>query len=148
MTVIMKRLLLYLSIFYSVISFISCGINVTGDTQPFDDGLSSDASLSNLQLSDGELNYPFNPHDWIYYASVTNDVESITVRPTASHIRAVIMVNDTEIASGSSSSPINLTEGSENVVNIIVTAENGTSWEYTVFITRFTDAYNNAELSN
>ena len=89
----MKRVVQQLlRIFYgAVICLLIVGCdNTAGDKMDYDDGISSNARLSNLILSDGELNYTFNPYDWAYEASVPYEVDSITLSPQAQHSMAVI----------------------------------------------------------
>ncbi|HPR50093.1 MAG TPA: cadherin-like beta sandwich domain-containing protein, partial [Spirochaetota bacterium] len=104
--------------------------DIAGSKTAYDDGISSNARLANLIVSDGELNYPFNPYDWVYETSVPYEVESITVTAMAEHLRATMSINGEPADSGSASEPISLEVG-ENVVTVMVTAWDGTDNIYT-----------------
>ncbi|MFC4778173.1 cadherin-like beta sandwich domain-containing protein [Paenibacillus sp. GCM10023252] len=107
---------------------------------------SANADLSNLTLSSGTLSPAFASSTTSYTASVANGVSSLTVTPTAADGTASIQVNGSAAASGTASSSIPLSVGS-NSVNVTVTAQNGTTTKtYTVTITRAASA--NADLSN
>jgi hypothetical protein len=98
--------------------------------------LSTISTLSALSLNPGTLSGGFTSATLNYTASVLNSITSIQLRPTANNSAASIKVNGTVVASGSESSGIPLTVGS-NTLTIIVTAEDGTSTStYTVTVTR------------
>jgi hypothetical protein len=97
--------------------------------------LSSNADLSNLVLSSGTLSPAFSAANTSYTASVGNGVSSITVTPTKAEANATIKVNGTAVSSGQASGAINLNVGS-NTVTVQVTAQNGTTKNYTITITR------------
>jgi hypothetical protein len=97
--------------------------------------ISSDANLSNLQLSSGTLDPVFTQSGTAYNATVTNDITSITVTPTANESHATIKVNGISTTSGNPSAPINLIVG-DNAVSIVVTAQNGTEKTYSLTVTR------------
>jgi LEA14-like dessication related protein len=60
----------------------------------------------------------------------------MTVTPTLSDVLASVKVNGVTVASGSSSSAIALSVGS-NVITTVVTAQNGTTTKtYTITVTR------------
>ena len=111
------------------------------DENPFDipltgTGISTNAKLANLTLSDGTLSPDFAPATDSYEASVPNSVTSITVTPTVQDPTATASVNGVAVASGNASAPIALNVGS-NVITTIVTAEDGsTTMTYTVTVTR------------
>ena len=99
--------------------------------------ISSDATLSNLVLSSGTLNPAFASATTTYTASVANSVSSITVTPTANEANATITVNGVPVTSGSASGAIALSEGSNNTITTVVTAQDGTTTKtYTVTVTR------------
>ena len=99
-------------------------------------GASTDATLSALTLSEGELAPTFATETTSYTAAVEATVSSITVTPTATDDAAAITVEGTTTASASASESIPLTEG-ENEVSVVVTAEDGTTTQtYTVTVTR------------
>ena len=108
---------------------------------------SSDASLSALSLSSGTLSPSFASNKIVYSASVTNGTSSITVTPTEGHSEQTITVNGTAVSSGSASSSISLSVG-QNIISVVVTAEDNTQKTYTVVVNRASATQsNNADLS-
>ena len=97
--------------------------------------LSSDANLSSLATSQGTLSPEFAAAKTAYTATVDNNVDSLTVTPTAADSNATIAVNDSAVASGSPSEAIALTIGL-NIIKVVVTAEDGTKKTYTITVTR------------
>ena len=103
---------------------------------------SMDATLSGLVLSDGTgevaLTPAFDPATESYTAMVANSVTSVTATPTVTEPAATVTVNGAAVASGSPSEAIELEVG-ENVITVVVTAEDGaTTSTYTVEVTRST----------
>ncbi|MGC5324432.1 cadherin-like beta sandwich domain-containing protein, partial [Brevibacillus sp. SYSU BS000544] len=102
---------------------------------------STDANLSNLVLSTGQLTPPFSSNTTSYTMNVNNEVESISLTPTASSANATITVtvnsgNPINVTSGQQFGPFALNVG-ENQVSVKVTAEDGLQTKtYTVVITR------------
>nr|WP_248285320.1 cadherin-like beta sandwich domain-containing protein [Alteriqipengyuania abyssalis] len=96
---------------------------------------SSDATLAGLSVSAGTLTPAFDPAQGNYTVRVANDVDTITVTPTAAGVGATITVNGIATASGSASAPISLVVGT-TPVTIRVTAANGASRVYSVPVTR------------
>ena len=97
---------------------------------------SSDATLSALAISQGALTPTFIAGTTSYTARVANSVSSVIVTPTAHQANATITVNGTAVTSGSASSPIALSVGS-NTITVVVTAQNGsTTGTYAITITR------------
>jgi len=86
---------------------------------------SDDATLSNLTVSAGTLNPVFAASTTSYTVSVANDVTSLTVTGTANHSQATVSGNGAKT----------LVVG-DNVVSIVVTAEDGTTNTYTVTVVR------------
>jgi len=104
------------------------------------------ATLSALTASTGTLAPTFTSSTESYTISVANSVSSTTITPTRTQANATITVNGTSVTSGSASGAISLNVGS-NVVNIVVTAQDGTTTKtYTVTVTRAASAV--ATLSN
>ncbi len=101
----------------------------------FTTALSSDTTLSGLVISPGTLNPAFDSNNTTYTASVANSVSSLTVTPTASDPNATITVNGTPVSSGMASTPVNLAVGN-NIITIVVTAQNGNTETYTITVTR------------
>ena len=83
------------------------------------------AKLSALTISAGTLN--FDADTLNYTVTVANDVTGVTVRPTADDNDATVTVNGTDVASGSASGEIPLTEGGDTVIQVVVTAEDDTT---------------------
>ena len=107
-----------------------------GGGGPIPPAPSGDASLSNLEISGTP--FDFNPDTDTYTADVPYDVTSVTVTPTASHAEAettTVTVNGETVEKQGTSYPVTLDEG-ENVITVVVTAENGTTRTYTVTVTR------------
>jgi hypothetical protein len=94
-----------------------------------------DVSLSGLGISRGTLSPVFAGGTYAYTASVENSVSSLTVTPAANDANATITVNGTAVASGGASPDIALSVG-DNIVTIIVRAQNGDTQTYTVTVTR------------
>ncbi len=99
---------------------------------------SSNANLSALRISAGTLNFDADISD--YTVNVTNDVASVTVTPTAAHDSATVTVNDADVASGSTSGEIVLTENEPIDIAVEVTAQDGTTKTYTITVSRAASA--------
>lgn len=98
--------------------------------------LSTNANLSNLVLSNATLSSNFVNSTVSYTSSVPYGTTSVTILPTLSDPLASIKVNNVTVANGASSNAINLAIGA-NTINVVVTAEDGTSTKtYSVIITR------------
>ncbi|WXR62754.1 cadherin-like beta sandwich domain-containing protein [Peptostreptococcaceae bacterium AGR-M142] len=98
---------------------------------------STDATLSNLVPSSGSLSPSFDSNTTTYMLNVANNVSSINFTPTANDSAySALTVDSNNTTSGSASSAISLSVGSNNV-DIIVTAEDGTtSKTYSVDVVR------------
>jgi tRNA threonylcarbamoyladenosine modification (KEOPS) complex Pcc1 subunit len=97
---------------------------------------SSNASLSGLTLIGATLDQLFQSNQLAYSASVNFLQPSVTLVPVAAHASATIRVNGIEVASGSASSAIALTEG-QNLISLEVTAEDGITTEtYSIILLR------------
>ena len=96
---------------------------------------SSDATLSGLTISSGALSQTFDAATASYTAAVTNATTSLTVTPTVNQANATVKVKGTPVTSGSASTAIPLNTGS-NDVEIMVTAQDGSTKTYTVSVTR------------
>ena len=99
--------------------------------------ISSDATLSNLVLSGSNPISPtFSSATTSYTASVVNSVSTIQVTPTHHQASSTIKVNGTTVTSGTASTAIALSVGS-NTINVVVTAQDGTTTDtYSIVITR------------
>ena len=105
----------------------------------------NNANLSNLELSSGALSPAFNKEQTSYSATVK--VTSITVTPTVEDPGATVTVNGVPVTSGHESVPLPLILGSNNIINVVVTAEDGaTTKSYSVNVTRILS--DNAYLSD
>ncbi|CAM3552966.1 MULTISPECIES: cadherin-like beta sandwich domain-containing protein [Saccharibacillus] len=102
---------------------------------------SSNNDLSALSLSSGTLSPAFAAGTRVYDADVSNATTSLTVTPTAADANASVAVNEVFVAQGKASDAIPLNTGF-NVIIVKVTAENGTSREYTVRVARATSGDN------
>lgn len=100
------------------------------------EAISVNADLSGLQLSVGSLTPVFNASTNTYTATVDFLVTSLTVTPTVADTTASVTVGGTAVTSGTASSAISLSVGS-NLVAVAVTAEDGTTVNtYNVTVTR------------
>ena len=92
-------------------------------------GVSSNADLSRLTLSEGELDPDFDPAMLEYEASVGNAVEEVTVTATKNHPRASVAYDP--------GSTVDLDVGVATAITVTVTAEDGTTTKaYKVTVTR------------
>ncbi len=93
-------------------------------------------TLSGLTVSDTDLNEPFDSTVTSYTADVANDIENVTVTPTADDTMTVAFTDTTDADTEEEGHQVNLTEG-ENTVTITVTAQDGVTVQtYTLTITR------------
>ncbi|RUT29017.1 hypothetical protein EJP77_16585 [Paenibacillus zeisoli] len=99
---------------------------------------SANANLSGLTLDQGTLSPAFIPEGTSYNAAVAYPVSSIKVTPSTADSHATITENGVGVASGHPSSAINLNVGN-NVITIVVTAQDGTTKTYTITVTRAAD---------
>ena len=109
-------------------------------------GQSSDATLSALTgtpCTDSTtctgslaLSPAFNAATTGYTATVANTITHAKLTPTRSHSAATITVNGNAVTSGNASAAIALNVGSNNVITVRVTAQDSTTKDYTVTITR------------
>ena len=125
-----------------------CPVNDTSEfSNVADVPLSNNANLGNLTISVGTLTPAFDSNTITYTDSVSNATTSLTVTPTVAENHATIKVNNVTVASGAASGAISLAVGSGNTINVVVTAQDGTTQKtYTVTVTRAGSS--NANLSN
>ena len=102
---------------------------------------SSDASLSELTLSDGtnlvSLNRAFAAATTDYIANVGSSVASVRVTPTVSDQSATATVEGVRVPSGAASRAIPLTAGLPKAISVVVKAHDGvTTKTYTIRVTR------------
>jgi len=95
---------------------------------------SDNAGLSDIALSDGTLSPAFNTDTKGYTVDVPNATDSIVItpKPIDPAAKVEMIVDGVTI---DPSSPIDLKVG-ENVVTVVVTAEDGTQETYTVIVNR------------
>ena len=94
-------------------------------------------TLSDLILLGGPLSPTFTSSTKNYTASVVNATVTTTVTPTiTAGTNASVKVNGTTVTSGSASGAISLEVGTNNVIQIVVTAQDGTTNTYTITVTR------------
>ena len=98
-------------------------------------GKSTDATLSGLVVRTSTLSPKFKPATTGYTASVPSSKKSVKFRATAAYDAAKIKINGTTVKSGTLSAAIPLKTG-KNVVNVVVTAQNGSTKTYKITITR------------
>lgn len=91
---------------------------------------SGNARLASITLSGGTLSPEFSPDTFDYTANVESGVESVTISATPEDKSAKVSVNG-----GAGSGTVALSDN-ENLVNITVTAADGTTAAYTVKIIR------------
>lgn len=99
----------------------ACAVTVIASTPP----LSSDASLYNLTVSSGTLNPEFLPYIFDYAVEVPNRVTGILITATANHYGAYV--------SGDGQKTLQV---GANTFVITVTAEDGSTLNYTVVVRR------------
>lgn len=99
--------------------------------------------LSKLVLSGNIKNFSFNPDIYSYTLSADYATPSITITPSA--MAGSIFVNGKIVTSGSSTTPISLTPGTEEFINITVTE---TDKKPSNYIFRITREPSNTRISN
>ena len=109
--------------------------------------LSANSRLSNLTVSNGTLSPYFEGQPGPFSVTVAPNVSSITVTPTVQDPTATVTVNAAAVVSGHSSNNITLAYGSNNNINVVVTAASGATTTYTIAVTR-TALANNTSLSD
>ena len=110
------------------------------DTKTFDliikaKSASSGSNLKGLTVNGLVFSPAFNPEINNYNMSVSNATNNITVTASVYNSDATITVNGKVLADAGTSDSIALSVG-ENVVTIIVTAQNGATQSYTITIKR------------
>lgn len=107
----------------------------------------TNAYLTNLVSSAGTFNPIFTSNTYSYTASVPYAMTNLTLTPTTADSNATIKVNGSPVVSGSPSSAVNLSVGT-NVINAVVVSYDTTVTNiYTLTITRNV-ASTNAYLTN
>lgn len=107
---------------------------------------SSNADLRALSVSTGTLSPSFSPGQLTYTAPALFAATSFTVTPTVDDTTASVTVDGVAVASGSVSNAIAFS-GPQQTVQIVVTAEDGTTQTYSITVQR-QDISTNANLTN
>ena len=112
--------------------------------------LSANANLTALSLSTGTLSPTFSQTTTAYTTSVTNATNTITITPTSASTIATIQVRVnagayTTVERSTASDALNLNVGS-NIIDVLVTAQDGTTKTYSITVTRAQSS--NADLSS
>jgi len=106
----------------------------------------NNANLSGLSVSTGAFNETFAAATLAYSQTVANGVSSLTVTPVVEIATSTVKVNNVTVASGAASGAVALAVG-VNTINVVVTAENGTTTKtYALSVTR--QGAGNANLSS
>lgn len=104
----------------------------------------ANANLKGISLQPGELTPAFDPDITTYRASVSGDVESVTVSASVYDAESTLVINEILTTSEELLS-VNLNPG-ENVIPIVVTAKDGvTDKTYTLTVTRESDTPQSAQ---
>ena len=124
-------------------------VAVTGTVNTETPTASTNANLSDLEVSGSTsaggtftaltlIPATFDSATTAYTASVANSITHVKVTPTVADTgKATVTVEGTTVSDGTASSAIALSVGSGNELNVVVTAEDGsTTKEYTVTVTR------------
>ena len=93
-----------------------------GTTEPATPTKNSDATLSKITLSNG--NILFDPNIYEYSISVGNSVDKLDIKATPTNNKATVKISNNKLAVG------------KNTIKIVVTAENGNKKEYIINVTR------------
>ncbi len=96
--------------------------------------LSGNAHLNSLAISTGTLTPAFDPAKTAYSASVGSSISSINVTPATADSKATVTVNGTGVASENAMS-VSLSTA-DNIITVVVTAENGTAKTYRITVNR------------
>lgn len=102
--------------------------------------LANDSQLAALSINQGTMEYGISSRSVDYRACVSEQTTAITLNPTVNHPLAGVTVNGSPVASGSASPLISLGAGT-NVIELVVTAENGSSTAYSLTVIRSSDVH-------
>lgn len=122
-------------------SVLTLTVNVVNNYIPSDN-----ADLSGLTLSAGTLTPGFDPAETSYSASVGANVTHIGVTPAAADSKAMVTVNGSSVAQGSTKTvPLNT---GDNMITIVVTAENSATKTYEITVNRALAHYESGDSSD
>jgi hypothetical protein len=96
----------------------------------------NNANLSSLEMPIATWDPPFDGSLFVHTASVGFFSTSTPVMPTTEDDDATISVNGTAVASGATSDPIALAEGSNTILVNVTSADGTTAQTYTVVVSR------------
>jgi hypothetical protein len=99
-------------------------------------GLAGNNSLQSLSVSPGTLAPTFDANLLSYTVDVINNISDVMVTPTLQDPIATVTVNGQPVASGQTQSVSLNGAGSITLINIVVTAQNGTEKTYLVTVSR------------
>ena len=98
---------------------------------------SADATLSGLTCNAGSLSPAFTSGTAAYAVSVANDCTGVTLTPTVTEPNATVRVNGNVVSTGTASMKIPVLASGSNVINVVVTAQDGTTTQtYAVTVNR------------
>ncbi|CUS35863.1 exported hypothetical protein [Candidatus Nitrospira nitrosa] len=100
------------------------------------DALAGNNNLQSLAISPGTLDPSFTANTTSYTVAVPNTLTSVTVTPRLQDASATITVNGQATNSGQARTVALNGAGSNTLVNIVVTAQNGTQKTYTANVAR------------
>ena len=90
-----------------------------------------------LSVSDGVLDPVFSPTTTDYTVTVTNNISGVSLTPTTNHPGATVKVSGVSVGSGQPSAKIAIPEGKNITINVVVTAQDGTTTkQYNIVIAR------------
>jgi gliding motility-associated-like protein len=107
--------------------------------------LSSNANLATLSIENSTFDQPFSPANTNYTASVDAYTYQTRVTATTEQAGATILVNGRSLVYGGESTEYFTLNFGENIINTVVTAQDGTTKTYKTVLTRKLDS--NAKLS-
>jgi hypothetical protein len=99
-------------------------------------GLAGNNSLQGLSVSPGTLAPTFDANLLSYTVDVINNISDVMVTPTLEDPIATVTVDGQPVASGQTQSVSLNGAGSITLINIVVTAQNGTEKTYLVTVSR------------
>ncbi|GKS63447.1 hypothetical protein YTPLAS72_07510 [Nitrospira sp.] len=98
--------------------------------------LTGNNSLRSLSISSGSLDPGFDANTLNYQVSVASSVNSLQVTPTLDDPAATMTVNNQAAISGQAQTVALRDPGLDTVINVVVTAPNGTQKQYALVVSR------------
>jgi len=99
-------------------------------------GANTDATLSQLKVSEGTLVETFKAGDTVYTLPLPFSTSKITITPTSTDTGATITVNGTQIMSDSATDFLNVPVGLDTIVIAVTAEDNKTKKTYRILVTR------------